>query len=381
MTDNPETNRGRDEQALEESFEELYEHAPCGFLSTLPDGTFVKVNQTLLEWIGYRRDELLAGMRFQDLLTVGGKIFYETHFAPLMQMQGRVKEIAFDLVCRDGHQLPILINSVQKRDVSGTPLVNRIAVFNAGHRREYERELQLARKKAEEALRLRDMFLSLASHELKTPLTAMLGHVELLQRRVQQENSLSARGQRTLQIIAHQTNRLYTMILSLLDISRIEAGQLSVERAPLDVCGLVREVVDETQPTLGERMIDLRCASTPAIVQGDALRLTQVFQNLIQNAMKYSQPDTPIVVVVTTDEERVSVEVRDTGIGIPAADLPHLFDRFYRAANVEEKNVAGMGIGLYVVKEIVALHGGQVAVESIEGQGSTFTVALPLHKA
>src|ERR1043165_9343115 len=97
-----------DEKLLEESLEDLYEHAPCGYISMLPDGTFAKVNQTFLGWTGYQREELLGARRFQDLLTVAGKIFYETHYAPLLHMQGFVNEIAFDLVARDGRILPVL---------------------------------------------------------------------------------------------------------------------------------------------------------------------------------------------------------------------------------------------------------------------------------
>jgi PAS domain S-box-containing protein len=378
LTHNPETNRSVDEQLLEESLEDLYEHAPCGYVSTLLDGTFAKVNQTFLDWTGYQRLELLAGKRFQDLLTVGGKIFYETHFAPLLHMQGFVNEIAFDLVCRDGHRLPVLINSVQKRDVFGTPVLNRTTIFDARDRRKYERELQRARKEAEEALHLRDQFLSLASHELKTPLTSMIGNLQLLQRRVDKEKMLSARDQHTLQTIAGQMNRLNKMVHSLFDISRIEAGQLTIERGRVDVRALVSRVVDEIQPTLDGREIEMQASIQSAVIQGDELRLEQVFQNLIQNALKYSPPAAPVWVAVDECGSHVCVEVHDQGIGIPQEALPHLFERFYRAANVQEGRVGGIGIGLYVVKEIVELHGGHVTVESTEGQGSTFTVYLPL---
>ena len=331
LTEHTGAERRADELLLEETFEDLYEHAPCGYVSTLPDGAFAKVNRTFLDWTGYQREELLAGRRFQDLLPVAGKIFHETHYTPLLRMQGFANEIAFDLVCRDGRHLPILINSVQKRDASGTPLLNRITIFNASDRREYDRELRLARKKAEQALQLRDQFLSLASHELRTPLTSILGNLQLLQRRVNQENTLSARDQRTLRTIADQANRLNKMVLSLLDISRIETGQLAIEREPVDVCALVRRVVDEAQPTFGDAAIDVQCVRKPAIIQGDELRLEQVFQNLVQNALKYSATTPSISVTVRQDGDRVCVDVRDTGIGISQSALPHLFDRFYRA--------------------------------------------------
>lgn len=367
-----------EETVIEETFEDLYEHAPCGYVSTLPDGSFIRVNQTLLGWTGYQREELLAGKRLLDLLSVPGKIYHETHYAPLLQMQGFVNEIAFDMVCRDGKRLPVLINTVQRRDESGTPLVNRTTIFNASHRRHYERELQLARKKAEQALRIRDHFLALASHELKTPLTAILGNIQLLQRRIATQVSLGERERRTIQVIANQANRLNSMVKSLLDASRIETGQLSLLPASVNVYALVSRIVDEMQSTLEQRSIDVHCEAQAVVVVGDELRLEQVFQNLIQNALKYSAKDSPVQVMITQQHDHLHVVIIDQGIGVPQTSVPHLFDRFYRATNVQDGVISGMGIGLYVVKEIVELHGGKVWVDSIEGQGSTFTVRLPL---
>jgi PAS domain S-box-containing protein len=131
---------------LDERAEDLYEDAPCGYLSTLPGGELVRVNRTLLTWTGYSREELL-GRRFQDLLTPGGRIYHETHYAPLLRMQGSVREIALDLVCADGRRLPVLVNSVLRTDDDDQPLFVRTTVFDATHRREYERELVRARER------------------------------------------------------------------------------------------------------------------------------------------------------------------------------------------------------------------------------------------
>lgn len=134
-----------------ETAEDLYDHAPCGYLSTLPDGTIIRVNETLLEWIGYRRDELVGRRRFADLLTAGGRIYHETHYAPLLSMQDGAREIALDVVCAGGHRLPVLVNSVLVRDDGGAPRVIRTSVFDATQRRAYEHELLLARQRAEES--------------------------------------------------------------------------------------------------------------------------------------------------------------------------------------------------------------------------------------
>ncbi|WP_235023970.1 PP2C family protein-serine/threonine phosphatase [Streptomyces sp. WAC05374] len=138
---------------LEDSAEDLYENAPCGYLSTLMNGTLAKVNGTLLSWLGYRREELIGRRRFADLLTVGGKLYHETHFAPLLHMQGEVHGVAMELKAADGARLPVLVTSVVRTDPSGAPLLIRTTVTDARDRRSYEQELLRARRAAEEAHR------------------------------------------------------------------------------------------------------------------------------------------------------------------------------------------------------------------------------------
>jgi PAS domain S-box-containing protein len=135
-----------DERLLEESAEDLYDNAPCGYLSTDPRGLLVKVNATFLTWTGYSREELVGTRRFQDLLSAGGRIYHETHYAPLLSMQGSVREIAVDIVRADGSVLPALVNSVMRTDPEGQPQVVRTTVFDATDRRRYEQELLNARR-------------------------------------------------------------------------------------------------------------------------------------------------------------------------------------------------------------------------------------------
>ena len=139
------------EALLEDDAEQLYDRAPCGYLSTAPDGTITKVNQTFLTLTGYDRGQLVGRMRFAQLLSTGGRIYYETHYAPMLSMQGRAHEIAFDLVRADRSRLPVLVNAVLERDLQGNPMVIRTAVFDARLRREYERELLRAKQRAEES--------------------------------------------------------------------------------------------------------------------------------------------------------------------------------------------------------------------------------------
>ena len=162
----------RDDPAL------LYERAPCGFLSTSPDGTVLKVNETLLTWLGYTSEELVGRRSFVDLLTVGGKLYHETHYAPMLRMQGTVREIALDLVRADGGRIPVLVNANVGLSELGEPAIIRIALFDATERRGYERELLAAKERAEESEhRVRDL-----AHALQnTLIPPSLPHIEGLE--------------------------------------------------------------------------------------------------------------------------------------------------------------------------------------------------------
>jgi PAS domain S-box-containing protein len=246
-----------------------------------------------------------------------------------------------------------------------------------------EREQQLAhereaRAQIEAAQQMRDSFLTVLAHELRTPLTALIGNAAVLLRRGQREGDISERGQRNVKVIVDQASRISDMISLQLDISRLHIGELQVERRPLDVGAIARQVVEEFLPSVTIHTLAYNGPNTPIMIEGDGLRLFQVLQNLVQNAIKYSPAGGSVQVTVERHNTTVRIAVSDTGIGIPQAALPHLFQRFYRASNVDEQQISGFGVGLYVVNELVMLHGGTVDVVSEEGRGSTFTITLPL---
>jgi signal transduction histidine kinase/DNA-binding response OmpR family regulator len=231
---------------------------------------------------------------------------------------------------------------------------------------------------AQDSIRMRDIFLSVAAHELRTPLTSLLGYTQLVERRARRDSTISERDRQALQVVADQATRLSKMVSSLLDISRLQLGQLSIEPAPLDVGALATRLVDEARPLLTEHTIDYQRPDAPVWISGDELRLEQALQNLIQNAVKYSPGGGTITLRVECRDSHASVVVADPGIGIPTEALPQLFHRFYRAPNVDPQHISGLGVGLYVVKEIVELHGGTVEVHSEVDVGSTFTLSIPL---
>jgi signal transduction histidine kinase len=233
-------------------------------------------------------------------------------------------------------------------------------------------------RQAREAIGLRDDFLSIASHELRTPLTSLLGYVQLLERRIEREDLLSERDRRAVRVVVEQATRLNKMISAMLDVSRLQSGQFSIHQLPVDLGAAAARLLEELKPSLNQHTILLHTTDEPLVVLGDEVRLHQVMQNLIQNAVKYSPPHSVIDVRLSQRPGWADLAISDDGIGIPAEAIPHLFSRFYRAANADAHQINGIGLGLYVVHEIVQLHGGRVSVESVVEQGSTFIVSLPL---
>lgn len=245
-----------------------------------------------------------------------------------------------------------------------------------------ERALLVASDEAlallDEAVRLRDTFLSVAAHELKTPLTALLGQAQLLRRRLNQAEALSPANERSIDIIIGQTKRFDELLTDLLDGGRLESGQLLIRRAPFDLMELLRCVVDTMQSSLSEHELHADLPVDALTIIGDRVRLEQVLHNLLSNAVKYSPSGGPITLRAQVSDATVQISVTDRGVGITPEALPHLFKRFYRAPEAGRLRPDGIGIGLYIVREIVQQHGGAVSVASTVGEGSTFTFALPL---
>ena len=231
-------------------------------------------------------------------------------------------------------------------------------------------------REVQRALSARDQFLSIASHELKTPITTILGYAQLLERRFERIPGFEERNLQALHTLSDQCQRLDRLIRALLDLSRIQTGQFSLDVAPVDLEQLARRIVEETQTSLSMHTLEFSSPGEPIVINADELRLAQVIHNLVQNAIKYSPDGGAITVSLRRDERQVELSVRDEGLGIPASSLPQLFNRFYRASNIDPQ-VAGMGLGLFVVREIITLHGGTIAVESTVGVGSTFIIRLP----
>jgi len=233
-----------------------------------------------------------------------------------------------------------------------------------------------AREQAEEALHARDQFLSAAAHELRTPVTNLRGFAQLVLRRLDKEGALDPQQvRRALQVIDQEAERLARLVTQLLDITRLDTGQLRLERRQVDLAELVREWVARAQASTRRHKLNLQAPpSMPAIV--DPVRIEEVVSNLLANAIRFSPDDLPIDIQVSTpDPDTVRIAVRDYGPGIPPERRGQLFSRFYQVQGVEP--FGGLGLGLYLGGQLVQLHGGNIKAEFPAEGGSVFTVTLP----
>ncbi|OUJ74266.1 PAS domain-containing sensor histidine kinase [Hymenobacter crusticola] len=382
-----------DLRLTQENLEDLYEHAPCGYCSCLPDGTLVKLNHTLLNWLGYTREELVAHWCLQDLFTIGGRLHYETHCAPLLLLQDQVREISYTLRRKDGSTLPVLMSAVLVRDLDQQPLVVRITLFDITDRRRYEQELLRAKVQAEEQreqlaqanqllvskneqlTRINadlDSFVYTASHDLKQPVTNMAGLFQELKRTASFHDP-EANG-----MMSMFEEALQQILVTIQGLTEVVQQQREPEQVASDVVELqpfVEEIIRSLQPGEQAATFTLDFAAVPRLRMSRA-SLHSMLYNLLSNALKYAEPArTPHIRVSTAMvKDKVVLSVQDNGRGINmerhGAELFQLFRRFH-------PGVAGSGVGLYLVNRLVHQAGGRIEVDSQVGEGTTFHIYLP----
>jgi signal transduction histidine kinase len=263
-----------------------------------------------------------------------------------------------------------------ERPFQAITLINAVIVALRSRRRQYQvRELLL---KQIEATRLRDEFISIASHELKTPLTTLKLQFQLNQKLALTDESAAFSPERLRKLVrtAHyQVDRLGRLIEDMLDISRINSGKLRIEKSRVDLSELIHEIAERDMPQFEAVNSTLRIdAPKPVVGYWDRYRLEQVLSNLLNNALRYA-PGSPVIVSAEDRGEQAVVRVKDSGAGIAPENQERIFQRFERA--VSSGNISGLGLGLYICKEIVNRHSGSIDVESRPGAGATFIVQLP----
>ncbi|KPB70387.1 ATP-binding protein [Pseudomonas cannabina] len=376
--------------------EALYEHAACGLLVTLPNGTIERANLTFCRWLGLEREAVL-GRRFQDLLNMAGKVFLQTHWAPMLQTQGSIAEVKVDLTHADGHSVPMMLNAVRREYPSG--FLHEVAVFLAEERNKYERELLAAHRLAEELLqhqmtvqteltsarnRLRlahaeaeiraifaEQMIGIVSHDLRNPLAAIKMAAGLLER-----TQLESRQERILGHIHHSTDRADRMIVDLLDFTHARVGSgIAVTLQPIDLHAVIARGVEELRQAFPERVLIHRSEGEGACT-ADPDRLLQLLGNLVSNAVAYGAQGSDIVIVSSFDRYVIRLSVHNFGEPIPMEKVDDLYEPVVRVVS-DSDETRTVGLGLFIVREIARAHLGEVTVRSSAEEGTTFTATFP----
>jgi PAS domain S-box-containing protein len=291
---------------------------------------------------------------------------------PIIHALGLISYMGIPLIAREKVIGAITFSSAQPQRhytqedlVFAQELARRIAL-NLDNARLYA--------EAQQAITLRDDFISIAAHELRTPVTSLKLYFQMLQKQLDRRGEESLAGSFTK--LDTQLNKLTLLIEDLLNVSRIEHGKLDFQDDWFDLNDVVKDTVEQIQTTTSKHLILIE-GGISKFVWGDKDRIGQVLANLMKNAVKYSPMSDTIIVGIATAQDAVVVSIQDFGIGIEKEHLHHIFDRFYRVSDPEEKTYPGLGIGLYVAREIIQRHNGTLTVESEKGKGSLFAFTLP----
>jgi PAS domain S-box-containing protein len=470
--------------------EALYQYAPCGYVSFFPDGTIIKVNHTLLEWLGETEEDLLFKKKFSELISKGGNMHFEMFFRPMINVYGKVKELSYELTTKGGKTFSVLLSATTIRDAEGKIVAINAALYEITDRKKFEKELVIAKKQADlernrftfladlipeiiwtadadgcidyvnerffqyfgigrklacprrlllrihsqerklfltewnrcfrtgqdlhiilrlegtpgvfkwhlikgapqrdeygslvkwfgscfnideqvNALQKKDDFISIASHELKTPVTSLRASLQLLDRYKSEIHS-----QKVIWLIDQATKnagKVTSLIGDLLNVSQMSQGQLHLSKKVFGIFETIRDCSSH----LDQQVHHVAYEGDPSIkAYGDEHRIAQVVTNFINNAVKYAPGSKTIRIRVEQVDSLLKVAVTDEGPGIPQEKQAHLFDRYYRVDS-SGAQVSGLGLGLYISAEIIKKHDGRIGVESSPGKGASFWFLLP----
>jgi phosphoserine phosphatase RsbU/P len=365
-----------------DEYRDLFENAPCGYLTTGPDGRITKVNATLIGWTGFEADNFI-GRRVHQFLNMAGRIYYETHIAPLLRMQGFFNEFALDFETLTGERLPVIANAVERRDADGGLLFTALVVIKATDRRRYERQLVDSRSELQKGLateretaELREQFIAVLGHDLRNPLAAISAGARILQRSgaLQEHKHL-----RVLDMINSTVTRMSDLIDNILDFARGRLGggiKLSRDgNRPLEP--VLEQVVDELRTASPQRVIETSFEIAEP-VNCDRTRIGQLLSNLIGNALTHGARDQPVHVGAKTESGEFRLWVANAGEPIPAAAMEKLFEPFFRGDVRDSRQ--GLGLGLHIASQIAQAHGGRLDVTSTLDE-TRFVFKMPLVRA
>ncbi|MBW7674303.1 sensor histidine kinase [Chryseobacterium chendengshani] len=361
---------------LSEDFDDFFESSLCGFVVTDRDGKITRINRCAAIWLNGSADQFLE-KRFSEILSVGSKIYFETHLFPLLRMQGQFDEVAAELMDTGNGRMPVYINGYERRDENNQPQFMRFTLFKGSDRRLYEENLKIAKKLAETELNIekqnaviREQFIAVLGHDLRNPLGGIMSAAQLLTR-----SDLYDRDKKLVSIIHNSSKRMYEMINNIMDLARGRlGGGISINPVAVDLKELLDQVSDELQVRWPQRTIESRY-NVNNLIDCDAARISQMVSNLLANAITHGSSDTPVLLKAEANDRFWEISVTNEGNPIPEEILKNLFHPFHR--NHSESQYNGLGLGLYIASEIAKSHNGVLTVTS-DNKQTCFTFRAQL---
>lgn len=354
---------------------DIIDSLPAGYLSFADDGTIVQANAALLRLLGYAPGEI-EGLRVEQLLPPGGRIFYRSYFAPRLRLQGALDEIYMVLCAKDGAETPVLVNAARHERAGA--IINDCVLVPIRQRSQFESELLEARRQAESATRAAalanrelEAFSYSVSHDLRAPLRAIDGFTRILQE--DYVAALPEEAQQLFELVRSNAQQMGHLIDDLLAFARLSRQPLS--RQPVDMAALVRQCQSDLLPQQAGRQVEWQIGELPACAADPAL-LRQVWLNLLGNALKYSRKrdQAQIEVQGRSEGSATLYWVKDNGAGFDMRYSDKLFGVFQRMHRAEDYE--GTGVGLAIVQRIVHRHGGRIWAEAGVDRGATFFFTL-----
>jgi PAS domain S-box-containing protein len=358
-------------------YAELYDRAPVGYATLDPKGVLLEVNLTAATLFGREREHVV-GLPFIAAAGIKHHSAFFSHLRETARAERGPRDV--ELEANDGNRILRLTTTVNF--AGGSQIVGfRTVIDDVTERRRAEAERgelageRQARAEADTANRMKDQFLGIVSHELRTPLNAILGWLHILGAR-NSEPDLVARG---LDVMRRNGSALARIVDDILDVSRIVSGKFHIELKKADLGEVVQAALEQARAAAQKKRVELgESIDRRCLVLGDGVRLQQVVTNLLSNAIKFTREGGHVALSLERQVEAIRLEVRDDGIGIEPADLPHVFEHFRQADSSNARAHSGLGLGLAIARHIVEAHGGSIEARSEgRGRGAVFTVVLP----
>jgi sigma-B regulation protein RsbU (phosphoserine phosphatase) len=352
----------------QESFDDFFEENLCGFIIADSKAIITKANKTLAKWTGYTPEEL-AGKRFSDILTISGKVYYETHLSPLLKMQGFFDEVMLEILHTSGSRMQVIINALDRKDETGNVAFTRFTILKGGDRLIYEQNLKHAKKETERKLAdekrnvtLREQLIAVLGHDLRNPLSSIVMAAQLLDDSTDKTNSI------LIGTLKRSAYRIQELITKIMDFAKTRLGEgIVLNRRNILIKPVIEQVIAELKIVHPATPIIAQYDVT-GTVNCDSSRIAQLASNLVSNALTHGEKDTPVIVRVVQNDTQMELSVINKGNPIPEVLHQKLFEPFNKESLRASRQ--GLGLGLYICAEIARAHNASLTFTSDEQETS-----------